>query len=88
MKFKKQIVQNTSFEVFWKCQGNFSGLKCLKKRINWIISKTYHSIWKIIFVLGTDEYLERLVGKMRKYLFFYANTLGSEMFAQGGLFMK
>ena len=28
-------------------------------------------ICKIIFVLGADEYLERLKGKIRKYLFFY-----------------
>ena len=34
-------------------------------------SKTHHSIWKIIFVLGADEYLERLEGKIRKCLFFY-----------------
>jgi hypothetical protein len=32
--------------------------------------KTHHSIWKILFVLGADEYLERLEGKIRKGLFF------------------
>ena len=31
----------------------------------------HHGIWKIIFVLGADEYLKRLKGKIRKYLFFY-----------------
>ena len=39
--------------------------------INWIISKTHHSISKILFVLGADDYLERLEGKIRKCLFFY-----------------
>ena len=34
-------------------------------------SKMHHSIWKILFVLGADEYLERLEGKIRKSLFFY-----------------
>ena len=34
----------------------------------------HHSIQKIIFVLGADEYLERLEGKIRKRLFFY-NTI-------------
>ena len=34
-------------------------------------SKMHHSIWKIVFVLGADEYLERLEGKIRKCLFFY-----------------
>ena len=31
----------------------------------------HHSIWKNLFVLGADEYLERLEGKIRKCLFFY-----------------
>ena len=31
----------------------------------------HHSIWKILFVLGADEYLERLEGKIRKRLLFY-----------------
>ena len=30
-----------------------------------------HSIWKILFVLGAYEYLERQEGKIRKCLFFY-----------------
>ena len=34
-------------------------------------SKMHHSIQKILFVLGADEYLERLEGKIRKCLFFY-----------------
>ena len=34
-------------------------------------SKMHHSICKILFVLGADEYLERLEGKIRKCLFFY-----------------
>jgi hypothetical protein len=33
--------------------------------------KKHHSIWKIIFVFGADEHLERLEGKIRKCLFFY-----------------
>ena len=28
-------------------------------------------IWKIIFVLGANKYLERLAGKIRKCLFLY-----------------
>ena len=39
--------------------------------INWIISKMHHSIWKNIFVLWANEYLERLEGKIRKCLIFY-----------------
>ena len=35
------------------------------------ISKKHHSIWKIIFVLGADEYLGRLEAQIRKCLFFY-----------------
>ena len=31
-------------------------------------SKSNHSIWKILFVLGADEYIERLEGKIRKCL--------------------
>ena len=30
-----------------------------------------HKQGTAIFVLGADEYLERLQGKIRKYLFFY-----------------
>ena len=32
-------------------------------------SKMHHSIWKILFVLGANEYLERLGGKIRKCSF-------------------
>ena len=35
----------------------------------------HHSIWKILYVLGADEYLERLEGKIRKWLFFYVKIL-------------
>ena len=35
----------------------------------------HHSIWKILFVLGADEYLERLEGKIRKCLFFNGKIL-------------
>ena len=34
-------------------------------------SKTHHSIWKTLLVLGVDEYLERLEGKIRKFVFFH-----------------
>ena len=34
-------------------------------------SKTHHSVCKNIFVLGADEYLEKLEGKIRKRLFLY-----------------
>ena len=42
----------------------------------------HHSIWKIIFVLGAYDYLERKQGKIRKCLFFYVkiflnNSVGS-----------
>ena len=43
--------------------------KYLKQWINWIISKMHPSIWKILFVLGANEYLERLEGKIRQFLF-------------------
>ena len=33
--------------------------------------KMHHSIWKILLVLGADEYIERLEGKIRNCLFFY-----------------
>jgi hypothetical protein len=42
------------------------------KSVNEIISKIPHRNSKIIFVLGSYEYLERLEGKIRKSLFFYA----------------
>ena len=48
--------------------------KCLSVRIlriNWIISRIPHRNSKILFVLGSCEYLERLEGKIRKYLLFY-----------------
>ena len=34
-------------------------------------SRIHHGNWKIIFVLGADEYVERLEGKIREFLFFY-----------------
>ena len=34
-------------------------------------SRIPHSNWNIIFVLGADEYIERLEGKSREYSFFY-----------------
>ena len=45
--------------------------KCLKQRIKVDNLDTHHSIWKILLVLGANEYLERLEGKIRKCLFFY-----------------
>ena len=52
---------------FKKCHfGNFSERAGMA-----VPSKMRHSIWKILFVLGADEYLERLEGKIRKCLFFY-----------------
>ena len=33
--------------------------------MNWITSKSNHNIWKIIFVLGFYETLERLEGKIK-----------------------
>ena len=40
-------------------------------------SKIHHSIWKILFVFGADEYLERLEGKIRKCLFFYVKIFSN-----------
>ena len=37
-------------------------------------SKTHYSIWKIIFVLGINKYVERPEGKIRRCLFFYVKT--------------
>ena len=34
-------------------------------------SRIPHRNWKIIFVLGANEYMERLEGKIRECLFFY-----------------
>jgi hypothetical protein len=34
-------------------------------------TKMHHSIWKNLFVLVADEYLERLENKIRKCSFFY-----------------
>ena len=36
-----------------------------------------HSIWKILFVLGANECIERLEGKIRKCLFFYVEILAN-----------
>ena len=47
---------------------------CISTWIKWIIgiiSKIPHRNSKILFVLGSYEYLERLEGKIRKCLFFY-----------------
>ena len=45
----------------------------LESATKWLYPKhvSHHGIWKIIFVLGVDEYLERLEEKIRKCLFFY-----------------
>ena len=34
-------------------------------------SRIPHRNWKFFFVLGADEYVERLEGKIRESLFFY-----------------
>ena len=47
--------------------------KCLFKWINWIISKSDRDFGKIIFVLGSYEYLVRLEGKIRDGIFFCVN---------------
>ena len=46
---------------------------CLFKWINWIISKSDRDIGKILFVLGSYEYLVRLEGKIRDGIFFCVN---------------
>jgi hypothetical protein len=45
--------------------------KYLKQQIQVDKLDYFNSTWKILFVFGTDEYLERLEGKIRKYLFFH-----------------
>ena len=35
----------------------------------------HRSIWKILFVLGADDFLEALEGKIKKCLFFYVKML-------------
>ncbi len=35
------------------------------------LSRIPHRNWKILIVLGADEYIERLEGKIRECLFFY-----------------
>ena len=71
----------TSFEALWKYYQVTLSKKCLrlrpsaktadKKWINWIFSKMHPSIWKILFVLGAYEYLEKQKGKIKKCLCFY-----------------
>ena len=51
-------------------------LKVLKKPINvdeldYFKKASQIVLGNILFILGADEYLERLEGKLRKYLFFY-----------------
>ena len=58
-------------------QNMFQG-KCLEQGIkvdilDYFKNASYHL--KILFVLGVNEYLERLEGKIRKCLFFYVKIL-------------
>ena len=81
MEFENFLGQMTSFEVLWKC--HFLTLskkclrlrpapsKCLSERISWIISRIHYKISKILFVLGSYEFLAMLEGKIRKCLFFH-----------------
>ena len=51
----------------------------------------HHSISKILFVLGANEYLERLEGNIRKCLFFYVkfvlnNSVGCYSFSSDQTF--
>jgi hypothetical protein len=41
--------------------------------MNWIFSKSNRHIQKILFVLGLDEYLESLEGRIGDGIFFYVN---------------
>ena len=50
--------------------GKIAKTALLNSWINLITSKMHHSVYKIIFVLGADEYLERLEGKVKKCLIF------------------
>ena len=71
--------QSTSKEVIWT-KNFLNYVHELKSAILAIFQKglcsassalkNTSSIWKILFVLGADEYLERLEGKIKKCLFF------------------
>ena len=57
---KAKLLLVKCFESYFIQNMNKIPPKCLK-----------HSIWKILYVLGADEYLERLEGNIRKDLFFH-----------------
>ena len=53
-------------------------------------SEMRHTIWKILFVSGADEYLERLEGRIRKYLTeprWPLQPRGTQWFLRIGLFV-
>ena len=85
MKFKKIFGQKTSFEALWKCHIQKIFITC--SRVHQIqdlgqskyklrlFSKRTHGISKIVFNLGSYEFLARLKSKIRKCLFFDGSLL-------------
>ena len=85
MKFKFFFAQKASFEALWKChllkifitfskvrQIQDLGQSKYKLRLS---SKRTHRISKILFNLGSCEFLARLESKIRKCLFFDGSLL-------------
>ena len=85
-KIRKWHFHSTSNEVIWPPKNQISSTD--KKvpfwqffRMGWDgrallgwPSRIPHRNRKIIFVLGANEYVERLEGKIRECLFFYVKT--------------
>ena len=85
MKFKNFFGQKTSFEALWKCHLQkifitFSRVRQIqdlgqsKYKLR-LFSKRTHGISKILFNLGSCEFLARLESKIRKCLFFDGSLL-------------
>ena len=85
MKFKFFFCQKTSFEALSKCHLQkifitFSRVRQIqnlgqsKYKLR-LFSKRTHGISKILFNLGSCEFLARLEGKIRKCLFFDGSLL-------------
>ena len=85
MKFKNSFGQKTSFEALWKCHIQKIFITCSRVRQIQdlgqskyklrLFSKRTHGISKILFNLGSCEFLARLEGKIRKCLFFDGSLL-------------
>ena len=85
MKFKNCFDQKNSFEALWKCHlqkifTTFTRVRQIqdlgqsKYKLR-LFSKRTHRISKILFNLGSCEFLARLESKIRKCLFFDGSLL-------------